>query len=105
MATKNTWVRQPQEKHGNYIFNGKSYMTTKIMNEISNEEIMWIISDLKEFVQQEKEIDYLIVYRRNDGRKIFCIDQLSKSMMESGEYSEEEIREYDYWTILFAEEY
>ncbi|NVN96006.1 MAG: hypothetical protein HXX18_12060 [Bacteroidetes bacterium] len=105
MATENKWVRQPQERKRDYFFNGKSYITTNLMNEIPVDEIMWIISDLKVFIQQEQGIDYLVIYIRSDGRKIFCIDQLSKSMMESGDYTKEQIKEYNYWTMLFAEEY
>jgi hypothetical protein len=105
MATENKWVRQPQERKGEYFFNGKSYITTNLMNEIPNDEIIWIISDLKEFIQKEQGIDYLVVYIHSDGRKIFCIDQLSKSMMENDLYSKEEIEKYNYWTMLFAEEY
>ena len=105
MATKNTWVRQPQEREGDYFFNGKSYITSNLMTEIPANEIMCIISDLKTFIKDEKGIDYLVVYIRADGRKIFCIDQLSKSMMENGDYTEKEIKEYNYWTMLFNEEY
>ena len=105
MATKNTWVRQPQERKGDYFFNGQSYMTTNLKNEIPIDELLWIISDLKAFIQKEQGIDYLQIYVRSDGRKIFCIDQLSKSMMESGDYTKEQIKEYHYWTMLFAEEY
>ena len=105
MATKNNWVRQPQERKGDYFFNGTLYITTNLSREISQEEIISIVTDLKAFVQNEQGIDYLVVYVRHDGRKVFCIDQLSKSMMESGEYTEEEIKEYNHWTMLFAEEY
>ena len=105
MATKNTWVRQPQEREGDYFFNGKSYITSNLINEIHADEIIWIITDLNTFIEKEQGIDYLVVYVRSDGRKIFCIDQLSKSMMESGNYTQKEIKEYNYWTMLFAEEY
>ena len=92
MATENKWVRQPQETKGDYFFNGKSYITTNLINEISIEEIIWIISDLKAFVEQEQGIDYLVVYKKKFGRKIFCIDQLSKSMMENDLYSREDLK-------------
>jgi len=105
MATKNNWVRQPQERKGDYFFNGTLYITANLSREIAQEEIIWIITDLNAFVQNEQGIDYLVVYIRPDGRKVFCIDQLSKSMMESGEYTEDEIKEYNHWTMLFAEEY
>ena len=106
MATENNkWVRQPQEKKGDYFFNGKSYMTTNLMKEISFGELIWILADLKAFVRAEQGIDYLVVYISSDGRKIFCIDQLSKLMMESGDYTKEEVKEYNYWTMFFAEEY
>ena len=80
-------------------------MTTNLKNEIPLDEIIWIISDLRAFIQNEQGIDYLVVYIRSDGKKIFCIDQLSKSMMESGDYTKKQIKEYNYWTMLFAEEY
>ncbi len=105
MATENKWDRQPQERKGDYFFSGKSYVTTNLINEIPAEEIMWIISDLKAFVQQEQGIDYLVVYKKKSGRIIFCIDQLSKSMMENDLYSREDLKRYNYWTMLFAEEY
>ena len=105
MDAKNIWVRQPQERKGDYFFNGTLYLTKNLSRQISQEEIIWIISDLKTLVQKEQGIDYFVVYIRPDGRKVFCIDQHSKSMMESGEYTEDEIKEYNHWTILFAEEY
>ena len=80
-------------------------MTTNLKNEIPIDELLWIISDLKAFIQKEQGIDFLQVYVRSDGRKIFCIDQLSKSMIDSGDYTKEQIKEYNYWTMLFAEEY
>ena len=105
MKSKNIWVRQPQEREGDYFFNGQSYMTANLKNEIPVGEILWIINDLRAFIQKEQGIDYLVVYIRSDGRKIFCIDQLSKTIMESGNYTKKEIKEYNYWTMLFAEEY
>ena len=92
MAAKNTWVRQPQERKGDYFFNGQSYMTTNLKKEIPIDEIIWIINDLRAFIQNEQGIDFLVVYVRSDGKKIFCIDQLSKSMMESGNYTKKEIK-------------
>jgi len=105
METQNEWMRQPQETKGDYWFNGRAYITTHVVNELSSEEISRIVSDLKGFVQREQGIDYLVVYKRSDGRKIFCIDQLSQSMMLSGNYTREQITEYNYWTLMFAEDY
>jgi hypothetical protein len=105
METQNKWVRQPQECKGDYWFNGRAYITTHVANELPQEEINQIVSDLKEFVQNEQGTDYLQVYKHSDGRKIFCIDQLSQTMMQSGNYTKEEIKDYNYWTILFAEDY
>ena len=68
MATKNNWVRQPQERKGDYFFNGTLYITANLSREISQEEILWIVTDLKAFVQNEQGIDYLVIYIRQDGR-------------------------------------
>ena len=105
METQNKWVRQTQERKEDYCFNGKFYITSHVLNELPPEEVHQILSDLKAFVQQEQGIDYLLVYKRADGRKIFCIDQLSQSMMQSGNYTKDEIRDYNYWTMLFSEDY
>ncbi len=80
-------------------------MTRGITHELSELEILWIYADLRAFVQEENGIDYLQVYECNDGRKVYCIDQLSKPMKESGDYTPAEIKEYDYWTMLLPEEY
>jgi hypothetical protein len=88
MKTQNKWVRQPQETKGDYLFNGRASITTNVINELSSEEINQIVSDLKKFVQKEQGLDYLQVYKRSDGRKIYCIDQLSLSMINSGNYTE-----------------
>ena len=73
MVTKNNWVRQPQEWKGDYFFNGTLYITTNLAREVSQEEIISIVTDLKAFVQNVQGIDYLVVYIRPDGRKVFCI--------------------------------
>lgn len=67
MAIENKWVRQPQET-GDYFFNGKSYITTNLMNEIPAVEIMWIISDLKAFIQRNREQTIYQFYERSDER-------------------------------------
>jgi len=53
MATKNNWVRQPQERKGDYFFNGTLYLTTNLSKEVSQEEIISIVTNLKAFVQNE----------------------------------------------------
>ena len=105
MNITNEWKRRPQEQKGDYYFNGTMYCTTKVMNAIGLEIVSAIVHDLKARAKAEQGIDYLQVYERNDGLKIFCIDQLSKKMMESGDYTPEEISEYNHFTILFPEEY
>jgi hypothetical protein len=99
------WTRQPQEQDGNYFFAGRMYMTRRIAAELPPEEIHAIVRDLQTFVADSGGVDYLQVYVSEDDRKIFCIDQLSRPMIEGDSYSEKQIAAYDYWTMLFAEEY
>jgi hypothetical protein len=105
MENKNKWKRQPQEREGDYFFNGRAICTRKIGYTLPYEEIKEIIIDLMQFVEEKNGIDYLQVYVDESGRKIFCIDQLSKSMLEGDGYTDEEKIEYNHWTMLFSEEY
>lgn len=95
------WTRQPQEHQGTYQFNGKLYVTTRVTTEISSEEIKSILYDLQIFVIQNNGADYLQAYHSDDGRRIWIIDQLNKEMIESGEYDPD----FNYYTVLFPEEY
>lgn len=102
---KQTWVRQPQEQDGDYFFNGKVFVTSNVHQELSENELKEILIDLFCFIKQQNGCDYLQIYKHEDGRKIYVIDQLSKSMMDSDNYTHEEIQEYNSCTVLFNWEY
>ena len=55
--------------------------------------------------KRENGIDYLQVYEADDSRRVSCIDQLRQSLTESGEFTKEQLAEYDHWTMLLPEEY
>jgi len=96
------WKRQPQERPGEYFFSGKFLVTQGIQAMLSDEEIAAIYLEVKQLVEQEDGLDYLQVYVHEETKqKLFFIDQLSKSMIASGEYLEE----YNHCTLLLAEEY
>ena len=106
MSQAITWKRQPQEQDDtNYLFSGVFLTSRGIQTELSQEEVDFIVNDLLQFRNERGTIDYLQVYKNDAGRKIFCIDQLSKEQLEGGGYSEEAKKRYNYWTMLFAEEY
>ncbi len=47
-----------------------------------------------------------IAYRRSQGLvRGFGLDQLRQSLTESGEFTKEQLAEYDHWTMLLPEEY
>ena len=99
------WTRQPEEQPGEYFFSGRGVMTQGVAHSLAPEEIAWIVADLKHAVTQHEGLDYLQRYTSNDGRTVWVIDQLSRSMKEDGDYTPEQIEEYDYWTLLLPEEY
>lgn len=80
-------------------------MTQGVARALAPEEIAFIVADLHAFVQQENGIDYLQVYEADDGRRLWCIDQLRQSVKDSGEFTPEQLAEYDHWTMLLPEEY
>ena len=100
-----TWTRKPQECAGDYYFSGQACMTCGVEDALSPDEITFIVADLWAFVRREDGVDYLQVYVSDDGRKVWCICQLSRSMKESGDYTPEQVAEYDYWTLLLPSEY
>ena len=99
------WTLQPQEQDNDYFFNGKYLMTAAIAERLSQTEINSIISQTLARVRENNGADYLQVFTNKVGDKIFFIDQLSKSMLEEDDYTEEQKMEYNYATILFSHEY
>lgn len=95
------WQRQPQKRSGNYFFSGQFLATMGVATELNADEILDIYLDIKAFVQEQKGVDYLQVYLDDQGRKLFLIDQLSKDMIESGEYAPLD----NHATLLWANEY
>lgn len=99
------WTRKPQEQGGDYFFNGRGIKTREIAENLTQAELAEIIVDLHNFVEANNGIDYLVVYESNQGDKIFIIDQLSKSMLEGDGYTEDQKKEYNYYTVMFNYEY
>ena len=100
-----SWNRKPQEREGDYFFSGRAVMTRGVADALSQEELIFIVVDLKRAVEEHEGLDYLQVYTCDDGRKVWVIDQLSKSMKESGDRTPAEITEDDVFTLLLPEEY
>ncbi len=96
-----TWKHNPQEQEGDYFFDGRPLLTIGVQETLSADEVLWIIMTLQRFVRKHDGADYLQMFECDDGRKAWCICQLSRSMKESGEYRAED----DYWTLLLPEEY
>ena len=102
MITPTKWVRQPQEQGGDYWFSGQFLVTIGVQNLLVAEEILAIHLDVKALVKEKSGIDYLVTYMHSDTKvKLFFIDQLSKGMIESGDY----LPEYNHCTLLLASEY
>ena len=95
------WTHKPQECDGEYYFDGRGLQTAGVAEALSSVEIAQIVSMLQRFVRENSGADYLQVFEHNDGRRVWCICQLNKTMIESGEYSDED----NHWTILLPEEY
>lgn len=95
------WKRQPQKRSGNYFFSGQFLATRGVVSELPPNEILHIYHDIKSFVRDKNGIDYLQVYTDENGRKLYLIDQLSKEMVESGEFAPLD----NHCTLLWAHEY
>ena len=100
-----TWTRQAQECEGDYGFSGQMYITDGVLMNLLSEEINAIIADLEAFIAEWNGGDYLQVYVADDGRKIWCIDQLSRAAKANGHYTPAQLARFDYWTMLMPDEY
>ena len=100
-----SFKRKDQERDGTYTFSGALYATVGITRALSGEEIASVIADLFQFVAECDGGDYLQVYEADDGRVVWCIDNLSRRMKESSEFTAEQLAEDDYWTMLLPSEY
>ena len=90
------------EQEGDYFFNGCFYLSSGVQNTLQNQEIAEIFTFLKRLVKQHDGIDYLqTFYCIEHDCKVFAIDQLSKTMLDSGKYN----HEYNYFSLILAEEY
>lgn len=96
------WEHQPQEVKGRYFFSGQFYITKGIQELLEAEEIKEIYLYVREKAEEQNGLDYLQVFiHKHNGTKLFFIDQLNKEMKETGEY----LPEYDYCTLMLANEY
>lgn len=90
------------ECEGDYYFNGSLFLSQGIMDTLSNKEIAEIFLFIKKLVKQHDGIDYLqTFYCIEHDCEVFVIDQLSKSMIETGKYKAED----NYFTFILAKEY
>lgn len=99
------WKRQPQEKEGTYEFSGFLLVTRGVQEILSEAEIMSIVLDVKQAVHITGRLDYLQVYKNDQGQKVWLIDQLSREMLTSDDYTPEQKKEYNHFTMLLPEEY
>ncbi|MGY0391185.1 hypothetical protein ACW5R3_01330 [Bizionia sp. KMM 8389] len=91
-----------QESEGEYFFNGTFYITQSVQNLLSPDEIFEIYMFTQDLVKQHKGIDYLqTFYSVEHDCKLFFIDQLNKSMLESNQYSKQD----NYCTLMLASDY
>ena len=96
------WKRQPQEQEGTYFFSGRFFVTNGVQNLLQPDEILAIYLEVQQLVRTNEGLDYLQVYVHEDTKqKLFFIDQLNTEMIASRDF----LPEYNYCTLLLAEEY
>lgn len=101
MKLSEHWKRKDQEVDGTYRFMGRMLITIGIQQALTHEEIMHIAMDVFRAAYLKGGLDYLQVYERSDGLKVWCIDQLNDEMKQSGEFTPDQ----DHWTMLLPSEY
>lgn len=80
------WTRT-QEQEGAYRFSGRALMTRGVQTSLSPDEIGSIVAILRDAVRASGGLDYLQVFKAEDGRVVWAIDDQT------------------HWTLLLPEEY
>lgn len=106
-----SWKRIPQTfDKGSFTYSGKALITSSVYEMLEPEDISFIASDLKNYIEQKKKLqkqgaDYLQVYQNGDKLRVLIMDNKSEDdlqeMRESGDFTEEEVQamnHYD-WTL------
>jgi len=94
------WKRQPQERDDQkYFFNGKCLVTRGAQELLTEEETLKIIAELQKLAKENNGLDYLQVYKNENEKKVWVIDQLDEKMKP------EHPPEHDHFTILLPSEY
>lgn len=93
--------RKPQEQDGTYLFSWTFFVSTDVRQRLKMDEILAIYQDVKEFVKEKNGIDCLQVYENYDWEQLYFIDQLSKEIIQSKDYS----AKFNYCTLMFDYEY
>ena len=70
-----SWFREPQECEGDYFFSGRAVMTRGVADALSQEELVFIVVDLKRAVDEHEGLDYLQVVRHVNGEEEHCLIQ------------------------------
>lgn len=95
---------KPQECEGTYRFDGKMYATRGVADLLKFDEFREILFTIHLHVQLHNGSDYLFVFQNEYlNKKIFVIDNLNDHMKKNAD--PQYVRDYNYFTIMFAEEY
>ena len=92
--------KKPEYESGDYFFTGKFYVTAGVQATVHPDEIFRIYMEMLHLVSKQGGQDYLQVYTHKS-TKLFLIDNLSREMIQSGNYSNED----NSCTLLLADEY
>lgn len=99
---KNNLEYKLQESKGEYFFSGNFYITASAQEVLTTEEIIEIYQFVQDLAKQHNGIDYLqTFYHIEQDCKLFFIDQLDTSMLESQSYSKED----NYCTLMLSSDY
>ncbi len=94
------WKRLPQEQEDqDYWFAGSCFLTSGVSSTLNSEEVLFILTDLYKFVKEKQGIDYLQVYERDDGLRVWVIDQIPRCELNDHPPA------HNHFTLLFPEEY
>lgn len=101
-----TWELQPQEREGDHTFSGPIFLAEELADELSAFEVLPIINEVRSQVQKKGELHYFQILRNKEtGRTVYFINELGERVRESGKFSDEELEEIDFSTMIFESDY
>ena len=101
--TAPVWTFHPKTQNMNYRFAGLGRMTQLVHTSFQAIELTILVSMLKTAIKETGGLDRIQEFTHRDGRKVWVVDHLTQQELKAFNYSNEEVRANNYFTMIMPE--